>query len=444
MSCRVTAPWDCVTSVAGHAASSIAKDAFTSIADDFGKAAQATITWLWSQIGTATTVHLGGGGFALDVGIVAAIAAVVALGLFVIQLVTSVVRRDPGGLARAGRGLLVAFVGSAAAITVTNLLLSAVDAVSNGVVEAATGGSISQLGSRLLSATALTEAADPAGVLLLAVVAIVAVVIVWFAMTVRKLLIVVTAVFAPVAFAGSLADISASWVRRWIETTVALIVSKLILVLIFVVGLGILVDGAGQNPSTGAGGVTQALTQTAAGLLVLCLAGFAPWLALKLVHFSGDHFAHLHANAGAVQSMPAQAVAAPRKLQAQLSGLRHGSGGGPVPGHRKQPTNEGKAPPPSTAGATEGSGPAGGQGTGGGALVSGADAGAAPGTAAGGATAALAARHGGPTAAGTVLEATGATRASTSSSSSPLPTPSSAEAAPGPAPSGRPDGPQLP
>lgn len=219
MSCRVTAPWDCVTSVAGRAASSIAKDAFTSIADDFGKAAQATITWLWSQIGTATTVHLGGGGFALDLGIVAAIAAVVALGLFVVQLVTSVVRRDPGGLARAGRGLLVAFVGSAAAITVTNLLLSAVDAVSNGVVEAATGGSISQLGSRLLSPTALTEAADPAGVLLLAVVAIVAVVIVWFAMTVRKLLIVVTAVFAPIAFAGSLADISASWVRRWIETT---------------------------------------------------------------------------------------------------------------------------------------------------------------------------------------------------------------------------------
>lgn len=224
----------------------------------------------------------------------------------------------------------------------------------------------------------------------------------------------------------------------------ALIVSKLILVLIFVVGLGILVDGAGQNPSTGAGEVTQTLTQTAAGLLVLCLAGFAPWLALKLVHFSGDHFAHLQANAGAVQSMPAQAVATPRKLQAQLSGLRHGSGGGPVPGHRGQPTNEGKAPPPATAGATEGPGPAGGQGAGGGALVSGADAGAAPGTAAGGATAALAARRAGPTAAGTVLEATGATTASTSSSSSPLPTTSSAEAAPGPAPSGTPDGPQLP
>src|SRR5690242_7936229 len=63
---------------------------------------------------------------------------------------------------------------------------------------------------------------------------------------VRQVLIVVTAVFAPLAFAGSLADITVAWTRRWVETTVALIVAKLILVLIFVVGLGLLVDGVGQ------------------------------------------------------------------------------------------------------------------------------------------------------------------------------------------------------
>lgn len=435
MACSVTAPWDCVASIAGHAASGIAKDAFTSIADQFGKAAASMIHWLWAQIGTATAVHLGGRGFALDWGIVGAIAAVVAVGLFVIQVMASVLRRDPGGLARAGRGLLVAFLGSAAAITATDLLLSAVDALSNGVVKAATGGSIQQLGVHLVSATALAEATDPAGVLLLALVAIVAVVIVWFAMTVRKLLIVVTAVFAPVAFAGSLADITSAWVRRWIETTVALVFSKLILVVIFVVGLGILVDGVGQTSAAGAGGVTQALTQTAAGLLVLCLSGFAPWLALRLVHFSGDHFAQLHAHAGAVGSAPGQAVAAPRKLQAQLNGLsasRQDQGSGrpeSVPPAKDQsPAADG-----GTAGSTAGL-PASGKDAGSGAAMGGGKTTAALGglSTAGAVTAVLAARQAGRTVAG-------ATGDMAASAGSPEASPQKAASAPG-EPAGHPSG----
>jgi hypothetical protein len=129
-----------------------------------------------------------------------------------------------------------------------------------------------------------------AALLLLSLACIAAVVIVYVALVVRKVLIVVTAVFAPLAFAGSLADITVSWTRRWIETTVALIVSKLILVLIFVAGYGILIEGAGQAGS----GVTQKVTQVISGILVLFLAGFAPWLALKVVHFTGDQAHQLH------------------------------------------------------------------------------------------------------------------------------------------------------
>ena len=114
--------------------------------------------------------------------------------------------------------------------------------------------------------------------------------IVYFALVIRKVLIVVTAIFAPLAFAGSLADITVSWTRRWIETTVALIVSKLILVLIFVAGYGILIEGVGQAGS----GTTQKVTQVISGILVLFLAGFAPWSALKIVHFTGEHAHQLH------------------------------------------------------------------------------------------------------------------------------------------------------
>ena len=129
-----------------------------------------------------------------------------------------------------------------------------------------------------------------AALLLLSLACIVATVIVYAALVVRKVLIVVTAIFAPIAFAGSLADITASWTRRWIETTIALIASKLILILIFIAGYGILIHGVGESGT----GASQKVTQVISGILVLFVAGFAPWMAIKLVHFTGDQAHQLH------------------------------------------------------------------------------------------------------------------------------------------------------
>jgi hypothetical protein len=301
-------PWDCV----GNVAKSVARDAFSSIAHDFGTAAAGAIDWLWSQIQSATAVSLHGRGFDLDIGIVATIAGTVAVGLFALQLIIGTVRRDPGALARAARGLVVAFIGGGASIAVVTLLLAAVDDLSAGVVQAATGGSIEQMGHDILTGASISAATqNPAGLMLLSLAALVSVVIVWAALVVRKILIIVTAVFAPLAFAGSLADITASWTRRWIETTVALVVSKLILVIIFVCGLGILVDGVGQAGS----GTTQTITQVVSGMLVLALAGFAPWLALKLVHFVGDQTHHLHLLATTSTAGAQRAYSAAQKAQ---------------------------------------------------------------------------------------------------------------------------------
>jgi type IV secretion system protein TrbL len=356
--CSITDPLSCLDS----AAKSVAGDAFTSIAHDFGTVADSAINWLWAQISSAAAVNLGGAGFGLDLGIVATISATVAVGLFVIQVISSTVRRDPNGLARAAKGLIVAFIGGGVAIATTNLVLTAVDTLSAGVVQLATGQSINQMGKSILAAGAITGATDnPAGVILLSVAALVAVVVVWAALVVRKLLIVVSAVFAPLAFAGSLADITVSWTRRWIETMVALIISKLILVIIFVVGLGILTEGVGQSGS----GAGQAITQVVSGILVLSLAGFAPWLALKLVHFSGDQFHQLHALAGAATGGAQAAAAAPQKAAAWkataagfgASAARLGAGGpGVAQSGQGGPAGTGSAGQPSpAAAATNGS-----------------------------------------------------------------------------------------
>ena len=365
MSCSLINPLS-YASCAGDIAKSVAGDAFASIATSFGHAAQSATEWLWGQINAATAVHLGGAGFSTVFGMVVAIAGTVAVALFVIQIVQSLFRREPAGLGRAIRGLLVAFVAGGAAVAVVNLLLAATDALCSGVVRAAVGTDPAGLGRLVLgsSATAtlvgmVSGPGGSAGVLLLALAVLAAVVIVYVALVIRKVLIVVTAVFAPLAFAGSLADITVAWTRRWIEFTVALVFSKLILILIFVIGYFMLIKGAGQAGS----GVTQEITQVVSGVIVLALAGFAPWLALKVVHFTGDHASQLHAMsataAGGALAVGRMGQKAMPAMGAATSKLSAGSGNattnGDTPGSTGPPSQRPTPSEPSTGGSSGGS-----------------------------------------------------------------------------------------
>jgi type IV secretion system protein TrbL len=329
MGCSLTDPVGCLTSLAGGAAGSIADSAFSDIAKNFADAAGSAVNWLWNQISGATAISLSGPAFGKDMAIVTTLAVVVATGLFVIQVIASVLRRDHSGLTRALKGLLIAFVGSVAAIAITTLLLAAVDSVSAGLVSAATGDSMQAMGTAILSATAITAIVNPAVALLLALVVLGAVVFVWGAMMVRKLLIIVAAVFAPLAFAGATSDISTSWVRKWIETMVALVISKLILVIIFVIGLGVLTGGLGEVSGTGTGASAgQSITQTVIGALILLMAGFAPWLAIKLVHFGGEHFGQIHGHAQSTLAGAQTVAAVPRKAQSLARGVAEDQRGG--------------------------------------------------------------------------------------------------------------------
>src|SRR5579875_1197658 len=139
---------------AGQVARSVAGDAFESIARSFAHAATDAASWLWNQLGAATAVSLGGAGFSTVASIVAAIAGVVAVGLFAVQLAQSALRRDPGGLGRAVKGLFVAFIAGGAAVAVVNLLLAAVDALSSGVVHTAAGTDPAGLGRLVLGSAA--------------------------------------------------------------------------------------------------------------------------------------------------------------------------------------------------------------------------------------------------------------------------------------------------
>lgn len=350
MACNVTDAFGCL----GFVGRTVAGDAFSSVANAFGRAAKDCVGWLWQTMGAATAVRLGGPGWGRDLGITVSLALVVGTSLFLIQVAASALRRDLAGIGRAGRGLVVGAVAGGMAIGITNLLLAATDSIADGIMKLGTGGGTWQsMGAKLLDAQTFGGlAAGSALLLLISLVAIMASMIVWAALMVRKLLIIVAAVFTPVAFAGSVADITVGWVRKWVELTVALISSKIILTVIFVVGLGVLDNGVGQVASGGAvGRASQSITQAVTGCLILCIAGFAPWLAIKLVHFAGDSFERVHHHAADVASASRQAVASPQKvsrlgqqLGRNLGGNHSGNNSGQI--SQRKPTAQTGEPRP--------------------------------------------------------------------------------------------------
>lgn len=328
MSCSGIQVMDPVCSVVtsiGKLGSSVTNSVFASVATAFGNTADSAINWLWSQMSSATAISFGGATFELDLGIVSAIAAVLCVGLFVGQLAISALRHDGTGIGRAMRGLVVATVGVAITLASLDLLLAAVDQLCVGVVRVATGDSIATLGAKIIDPALFTGlVAGPAAILILSLLAIIAVAVVWFALVVRKMLIIITAIFAPLAFVGGVADLSRGWVRKWLEAMVALVFSKLILIIIFVIGLGVL---GGMGTSSSAGGLSG-ITSDITGLLILLVAGFSPWMALKLVHFTGDHMANLAGSASHATSGAASVIGAPQKV-ASMRWAAQSLGGSP-------------------------------------------------------------------------------------------------------------------
>ena len=288
----------------------LASDAFSQIAQWFAQAASAAANGLWSAIDSATTVDLGSPGLATDLVATSAIAGVLCLGLFIVQVVTSVLRRDPGGLGRAVKGLFIALVASVFALALTRLLFGAVDALSAGIVRYAMDTNMQGLGRQLGLVSIASTTNNPAVVLLISIVVLAAVVVVWAAMMIRKLMIIVAAVMTPLAFSGATADVTRGWVRRWIEFTAAMVASKLLLVIILMVGVSVL-EGAGRVTGAGPG---QDVTQLATGALLLLMGGFAPWIAIKMFHFAGDSLQAAHSYAAQAPTGARTVISAPQKV----------------------------------------------------------------------------------------------------------------------------------
>jgi hypothetical protein len=181
-----------------------------------------------------------------------------------------------------------------------------------------------------LSAAASTgDSAVPAFVLFLGSLAVVfGAVLLWVELLVRASAVYVAVLFLPLALASLAWPAIAHWCRRLVDTLVALILGKFVIVSVLSLAAGALAGGTGATPAgsstatgsagaagsavpgaTGGGGFTAVL----GGAALLLLAAFAPWSLFRLLPFlEAGAVGHLEAfgrQAGHTVTGPARGLA---------------------------------------------------------------------------------------------------------------------------------------
>lgn len=272
----------CIGEVASGVGGIATSGVLDAIGGAFASAAESVMNAVFDAIATTTTVDLGAGYVTRNAAALGSVALVLIVGLFVVQVIVAAVRHEPGGLGRAVTGAGVATLGTVAAATVVQALLVAVDGICEGIAGLA-GTSIQEAARKLLDLTVLTElatlgAGGSALTILFGLLFILGAVLTLGTLLVRQALIVIAVVVAPLALAGGAARVTSGWVVRWVQVTLALILSKLAIVIVFVVAVGML-------------GEARGIGALLSGFILLMLAVLAPWACFKVLDFAGTQVA---------------------------------------------------------------------------------------------------------------------------------------------------------
>jgi type IV secretion system protein TrbL len=273
-------------------AGSVFAGPFVWLAEAVGDAAKWMVEAVWSVFAATTLVDITSDRYIEIYNILFGVAIFVVLIFFLLQLITGMIRRDPTALTTAVVGLARAVLGSFVVITLTATALETVDQICLGIISAA-GTSVEEMGAQLAlligGLTVVSFASPGFGAIVVIFVgglAIAATAIVWLSLLVRKALLLVGIVLAPIALSGTVWDHTRGWASKWASFVLALILSKLIVVVIFLV--------ATTQVSTpidldlGLASIADPL----AGIVLLALAGFAPYLAFKFIGFIGFDMYH--------------------------------------------------------------------------------------------------------------------------------------------------------
>jgi hypothetical protein len=229
----------------------------------------------------STSVSVTSAWFTERYAVMAALAASFALLFLLLQAASALLHQDPLRIARAVAMVAAAGLGTGAALAVTQLLLTISDQLSDVVARGMAGDLRQALTGAAHGLTAVGSLTSPGpapgtGVPLFAallggLVTALAAAVIWIELLLREVAIYATLLFFPIGLAGLAWDGSRRWARRLAELLGALIFAKFVIVAILSLAASGLASGG-----EGFGGVL-------AGVALLVVAAFAPFLLLRLV-----------------------------------------------------------------------------------------------------------------------------------------------------------------
>lgn len=346
-----------VCDAVGEGAATLVSAPFDWLASTMGQAAGWLIEAMWTVFDSTTLVDVQSEGY-LDVyNLLFGIGVFIVLLFFCFQLVLGLIRREPAALSRAALGAAKAVLGSFVVITLTATALEIVDQLCIGIVQAA-GETTETMGDKIALLTAglttINIAAPGVGAIVtifLAGLMICAVAIVWFSLLIRKALLLVAIVLAPIAFAGAAWDVTRGWIGKWAAFVVALIISKLVLVVVFLIAI--------TQVSTPIEADLSSVTEPISGIVLLFIAAFAPYMVYRFISFLGFDLYHAMGSEQEAKSAVNRPVPVPSKTQSDgvKKVLDGGSSGGTTP--NATPAATGALSSSASAGATSGGSTAG-------------------------------------------------------------------------------------
>lgn len=301
------------------------------MAKSAGELAAAAADLAAEAVDTTTKVDLNAGWFRDNYETLLPLGLVLLVATFCAQLVRAAIRRDGQALTQAFTGTASGVLFAFCAIALTTVAIEVVDAVSDGlfkaahldiesavrrVVKVSQIGALSGLGWLVPVVTGLGAA--------------IGAFLYWCVMMVRKVGILVMVTLAVFASAGGGWEVARRWRKGWIEATATLVVSKLLMTVIFVLGI------AAMGKTEAEDGIA-ALADVMSGIVIMVLVLLCPYAVFKFVHWAADgtdgESIHRAGGAGA-QIAKAHAEKAARKAAAAAAtagtgGAAAGAGAAP-------------------------------------------------------------------------------------------------------------------
>ncbi|SBT93374.1 hypothetical protein GA0115233_106252 [Streptomyces sp. DI166] len=252
------------------------------MAKSAGELAAAAADLAAKAVDATTKVDLNAGWFRDNYEMLLPIGLVILVGTFCAQLIRAAVKRDGQALTQAFTGTASGVIFAFAAIALTTVAIEVVDALSAGLFKA----SHLSIESAVRRIVKVSQIPSLAGLGWLVAVftglgAAVGAFLYWCVMMVRKVGILVMVTLAVFAGAGGGWEVARRWRRGWIEATATLVVSKLLMTIIFVLGI------AAMGKTEAKDGL-GALADVMAGIVIMVLVLLCPYATFKFVHWAAE------------------------------------------------------------------------------------------------------------------------------------------------------------